>query len=426
MGLLLTFNLPAQSAATASFSSSSTTHYKGRIDDLNDVIISLKCLNKKCEGELVYLRSKDRLDLKGSREGNVLDLKELDEDKQVTGYLSGKIEGKQLIVDWENNNRSIGSSITLSQVERKPEFPSYCGNNKWIHAYRGVIKDEEVEMILQKVDNQRILGHIFIPDSKKSWLVNGSLSENNNLQLNLVDEANSKPVGLLRAIYKNDTEISASFYNADNLQSFASFELKKSLGVSCLEYADYFTSYDFLFPKSHNALFNEMMTLLVQDWLVDCRDHTQKMRTQSTTPDRRASQRAYAWSDIEGLNDDYISGLLTYYSTWSGKKESKAFNFDFKSKQNLMLGDIFKRDFDYQVFIQKMIGEEIRKNPYYQNDRGFRDWIKTESFKHFTINGNGLAFFTDFHIVYGRQKIVVPYKKLKSNIRKNSPLRELF
>ena len=121
-------------------------------------------------------------------------------------------------------------------------------------------------------------------------MIDGSLAENDNLQLNFLEEHSIEPLGSLRGIYKHQQNISATFYNNQNIQHFVSFNLEKSLAVSCLEYADYYTNYDFIFPKSDNAIFNEIMILLTKEWINDCRRNSQNIRKKNADIKSRASQ----------------------------------------------------------------------------------------------------------------------------------------
>jgi hypothetical protein len=424
--LIPSFALTAQSVIQTSAIQKGIKHYKGRIDDISDVAISISCKGKTCEGALIYVRSRDQFKLRGVREGNQLQLKEFNQKGKCTGYLSGSVAGKHLNLEWKNETGTIGNTLHLKEVARMPDFPTYCGDNKWINAYTGKIKGEEVSIILQRVDNNRILGQAYFRDKRQTILLRGNLLKNDNLHLQFIDENSSEQIGTIRGIYKNKQNLNLSFYNNQNNQSFLTLNLEKHLAVSCLEYADFYTNYDFIFPKSDRAVFNELMVVLTQDWLSDCRKNAQSVRKRVANPQSRSSQRAYSWTEIELLTNDFISGLLTYHSTWSNQQKTKTFNYDLQSNQPVQLDDIFKKGFDYKAFVKKYANETILKSALYKNDHQFRNWIINQDFPFFTIDHDGISFYTDFHIVYDRQRILIPYKKLKGNIRKKSIVRKLF
>ena len=424
--LISTTYLFAQKTVKTNFSRTKMKHYKGRVDDINDVTLSLNCENGNCVGEFTYVRSREQFTVLGKRKNNELQLQEFNKEDNCTGYLNGKVEGKIITLDWENKAGTIGNSIQLKEVARKPDFPTFCGDNKWINAYSGNMNGEPIELILQRVENNRILGTAYYPSQKKKVVVEGDLSQSNNLHLTLIKEQTGEHIGSLRGVYKHKRSLNLSFYNQQQKQKFIALTFDKGLAINCLEYADHYTNYDFLFPKSDNAIFNEIMVLLTNDWISDCRKNAQTIRKKTPNAKVRASQRAYSWTDIALFTDDFISGMLTYHATWIEGEETKTFNYDFKNGEPIELEDIFKKGFDYQTFVKKMAREEIIKNPIYKNNKGFRNWIKDQEFSFFTLEKDGISFYTDFHIIYDRQRILIPYKKLKGNIRKNASVRQLF
>jgi len=276
--LLFPYWVAAQTIVKTALQQAQTKYYKGRIDDISDITMSLTCEGKNCEGNLTYIRSKDEFKLQGTLQDNRLQLQEFNQANKCTGYLSGKKEGTGIQLAWKNKEGTIGNAIKLKEVARRPDFPTFCGDNKWINAYSGRIKGKEVDLILHRVDNNRILGTAYYLDKKQKVLIDGNLSDNNNLHLKFISARTGEEIGSLRGVYKDKQNLSASFYNEQQMQSFVSFRLSKSLAVSCLEYADYYTNYDFLFPKSGNAVFNEVMVLLTTDWINDCRKNAQRIR----------------------------------------------------------------------------------------------------------------------------------------------------
>ena len=418
--------LSAQSGLSQAVSLAGATAYQGRVDDMSDVTLRLACTEKRCSGELIYLRSQDVFKLEGTRRGEQLDLKEYDRTGTWTGDLTGTLKGSELRLDWTNLDGTVGSAIRLETVNRLPDFPTFCGDNKWINAYDGELNGVPARLILQRVDNHRLLGNFHFSDERLPWQVRGTLENEQTIRLDLLDEQSGRSQGTIRGVFKLAQPLTLTYYDPKNVQEFATFRLVESLPVSCLEYADFYTSYDFLYPKTTSAIFNEWMVLLTQDWITDCRKQVQAMRKQSPTPALRASQRAYTWSDVTTLNDQFISGLLTHQATWSDRVATRSFNYDLQNGERLELEGLFKKGFDYQLFIKKFIADEIIKTPFYKSNAAFREWVKNQPFVHFTIELDGLALYTDYHAVYGRQRVLIPFKKIKKNVRKNAPIRALY
>ena len=401
-------------------------YYEGRIDDLNDVKINLNCHKGECLGELVYLRSGDRFNLRGQRKENEVVLEEYDQHQQLSGLLNGEFIGSSLVVSWQNIEQTIGSNIYLKEVTNLHNTLSNCADNKWIQSYTGKIDHREIEMILQKTASNRVEGTAYFIKDKKSCIIRGEVTGNNNLHLNLFDKKHHTPLGSIRAIYRNSGALSASFYDTNNAQSAAAFELIHNIGINCMEYADYYSNYDLIYPHSDDPLFNHIMSFLTKDWKAACKNKADLIRQERAAPTLRASQRGYTWTEVNFYSNDFISGLLTHDNTWEDKKSTKAFNYDFANKASIELEDIFKAGFDYSVFIKEYIQEDFKDNVDYQSDLSFQAWLSQQNFEMFTVGREGLHFFSNFHIVYGRQSVLIPYKKIKANIKKHSTIRRLF
>jgi len=366
-------------------------YYEGRIDDLNDVKINLNCRKGECLGELVYLRSGDRFNLRGQRKHNEVVLEEYDQHQQLSGILTGEFIGNSLVVSWENIEQTIGSNIYLKEVTSLQNELSNCADNKWIQSYKGQIDQHEIEMVLQKTASNRIEGTAYFIKDKRPCIIRGEVTGNNNLHLKLTDKKSLRPLGSIRAIYRNSGALSASFYDNNNAQSAANFELIHDIGINCKEYADYYSNYDFLYPHSDDPLFNHIMSFLTKDWMTECKNKANLIRQERASPTLRASQRGYTWTEINFYSNDFISGLLTHDNNWEGRKSTKAFNYDFANR-----------------------------------DVSFQAWLNQQNFEMFTVGREGLHFFSNFHIVYGRQSVLIPYKKIKSTIKKHSTIRRLF
>ena len=392
-------------------------YYKGRIDDLNDISISLAFDGQSCKGFLTYLRSRERFQLDGTLTGdNQLRAKELDKAGLISGYFNGEIKEGLLKADWNNYNNSIGGNVTLQEVEQEPRLPSYCGDDKWIRQYEGLMKDQAFTLILQKTNNDLIKGVAYTQAG--SYNITGSINENRQLHLDLKDTQN-KSIGSLQGDHTNDYHLRASFVNAKGETSALTFRMLQQLDMGCIEYADYITSYDITYPKTKNAGFNQWMDKQAMNWVVTCRNRVQKVKTSnlSKKPYLRATERAYAWTDIVYLSEDLLSGYVNFSNTWSSKDRTQMINFDLNRGKSLTTEDILKGS--YKKFIRNQIKKEFKQSRYYDLP-DFRKWIMKEGYTLFSIRQEGLYFSTKFNTVYGQQHVLIPFGKMKPYLRKNT------
>jgi len=64
--------------------------------------------------------------------------------------------------------------------------------------------------------------------------------------------------------------------------------------------------------------------------------------------------------------------------------------------------------------INRLLQHELSK------EEAFKKWLNNQDFKAFNFRYEGIYFATDFHPLYGRQSITIPYKKLKPFFAKNN------
>ena len=397
-------------------------YYKGRMDGLNDISISLAYDGRSCKGYLTYLRSRERFQLEGTIIGdNQVKIKELDKSGAVSGYFEGEIKGAYLNAEWNNYNYSIGGTVSLRQVEKEPRLPSYCGEDKWIKQYEGVLIGEAFTLLLQKTSNNLIKGVAY--SKFNDFVVSGNINE--HLQLDLIfRNALNIEVGTLKGNHSNAYQMGGNYIDAKGNTSSSTFQLVQQLDMGCIEYADYITSYDITYPKTKNPSFNQWMDKQAMSWVISCRDRVQKIKTSfpSKQPYLRATERAYAWTDIVYLSDELISGYVHFSTTWTEEDQTQMFNFDLKRGKPLGAEDIFKGR--YKRFIRNQIKNEFKRNRFYTKS-DFRKWILKTGFTLFTIREEGIYFSTKFNAIYGQQHVLIPFGKLKPYLRKNTPVARL-
>lgn len=401
-------------------------HFKGRIDDLNDIAVSLAFDGKNCKGTLTYLRSKVSFKLDGSFKNNEFKLKEIDQHKQTSGHLEGKLMDGRVIGEWSNHDRSTLGSFILEKVDRPVEFPSYCGNNKWIHHYTGKHRGEKAEIILQKDIDDHLKGILYLASSNKSYNVNGYLENNGLFVLDMADDL-KKETGKIAGSLVDANSLHAAFTKTNGKTEMAKFELEKELSVGCIEFADYMSSYDITYPKLYSRQFNDWIDEISNSWIYACKKYSANVKKKNTKekPDLRASLRAYAWTDLDLINERLVSGFITFSNTWSVGMKGQSFNFDLKSGEEITFDDLFLPEFDYRRFLWNEMNRTLKYHPNYKEE-GFRKWVVGLEFPYFTIRNEGISFCSDFNAIYGQQRLTVSYDDLKPYLRKKNPINFLL
>lgn len=428
---LMALGQPMEQRVRALFEQGTTlswlNHFKGRMNDVNDVAITLASDGKKCKGYLWFLRSKAAFRVEGTIQDTVLNLTEYDSSGVVTGSILGSIKNFDGIsADWFNYDKSLGEHIELLPTSKEPRYPGYCGDNKWIHRYEGIIRNEAVEMILRRGNNGQLQGVIYFAKDKLSYDIDGELSNyGRNIRLNIKD-LNWNDKGKIIASIDFSDKIKGEFISPRGTASSCDFNPQIKLPVGCMEYADFMTKTEVSYPKTRNQQFNDKIRRRVEGWLASARAYTTQYAEQIPikTPFYRSRMRSYCWYEIYYLSEQLISGMVTMTNTWTKEYENFTFNFNFSDNTALSQSRLFQENLDYSTFIQDYIKKEIQNRPFY-NDSEFLNWIQNEKFSYFTIRKEGLDFSTGFNSIYGTQHVIIPYAALKPYLKENSPISHL-
>jgi len=396
-------------------------HYKGRIDDFNDIAVVLAFDGYFCKGQLLYLRSKEVFHLEGTLKGQLFQLKEIDSAGNESGFLAGTISGKAVEASWRNIDNSVGSQILMTETQSTDDFPVHCGDDKWVKIYAAKDGSSSIEMILQKGANNNLRGMIFTEGL--SFKLKGEIDSQNHFLLDL-KKGTGEVAGNLKGDFGNHRNFKASVSNENSEKKFT-FKLKEQLSVACVEYADYTTNFDLTYPKAKNVAFNNWMKSATEWWVNACRNFAGKVKSGSPDPHSRASERAFGWCDLEFYSPNLISGFLNFSATWKPSFKGISFNFDLKNGREITWTDLFKEHFDRSFFINKVVKTAFKNHPLF-SDTGFKKWIEQAEFSFFTIRKEGIVFSTDYNSLYGRQSLTVPFEELKPYLKSNSPVKFLI
>ena len=389
-------------------------HYKGRIDDLNDISVTIGFDGKNCKGRMTYLRSGIQFDLVGTIKNRQIILQEFSDAQEQSGALEGKILGNTIIGNWKNYDGSTGGNFRLIETETEATFPSYCGDNKWIRKYKGYFAKDRIEIILQKESSEKLSGLIFYQKKNKTFTIKGNLDEYDNLEMKVKDQN----LRTIQTIVGNLQQDQLTISTPDDARKTI-LTPSDGLTVGCVEYTDYMTGYDITFPKTTNAAFNKLVDDETTAWVKACKNHATKVKKQNTLnqPKMRSTERGYAWCEVDYFSKKMISGFMTFGNTWTPGQKLIAFNFDFEKNGLIYLDDIFDKKKDAQKFIRNYIKRAIKNHKLY-SDKDFKKWIKKSDFSFFTIRKDGICFSTKFHRLYGRQSVTIPYQQLKPFLKK--------
>lgn len=397
-------------------------HFKGRMDDFNDIAVTLAYDGKNCRGQLVYLRSREQFRLEGTLKNDYLKLQEIDNEEAVSGFLVGLMQDESIQATWSNHNYSVGSQVVLKKQNNDSDFPTHCGDNKWMARYKGKLLNDEMALTLIKDSEFELRGTAFFKKENATYFVVGEIDEKNNFDLAVFDE-HDVPKGKIQGTITEPENFRASFIKTNDRKIFTNFKKVERYNIGCLAYADYLSSYDILYPKTKNQAFNDWLEKMSRDWVNECKAYAKEVHQSNSAmaPPLRSALRANAWYDLEYASDKIFSGILIFSNTWTVGMEGKNINFDLEKGKEIKFEDIFKNDFDYKRYVKNYLNSLTHQYEKY-NDFKYRKWLAKQEFPYFNILPEGISFSTDYSMIYGRQQVTIPYSDLRAFLKKKSPV----
>ncbi len=398
-------------------------HYKGRVDDINDVGLVLGYDGKECKGFITYLRSRERFKLEGDINGTTLKLRETDGEESVIGHFEGNFDNKNLKeikVHWYNREKTRAGVLFLEAVEKEVVFPSYCGDNKWVRRYEGLIEGEDAELLIQCNGDFSWEGVAWFKEKNTTYSLKGAIVDDNNFRIIFYDDLEAKVGGIEANINTKTNNISGYWIDKKGKKTKTFLEIVEHQIIGCVEYQDYMANYDLIYPKVNHVKCNDFILDIINNWKEKCYQFVKNLNESisSPGPDDRAIEAASSWFNMDLMDDEFISGILTFNATWLDDYQDYSFIYDINNNEIIELKDIFKKDVDYQKLLKEKALKILQFRGLSGND-DYREWINQASFEYITLRNNGLRVNTEFHPIYGRQSVTIDLFEVKEKLNLN-------
>ncbi|MBK9338420.1 MAG: hypothetical protein IPM98_18540 [Lewinellaceae bacterium] len=397
-------------------------HFRGRLDDVSEVLLSLGFDGNRCRGHLTYIESQERFVLTGTLEGVVLILNESDAGGLITGHITGTLQGEQIEAEWTNAVHTLGGSLEAKEAKVKSLVPKPCGENKWVRRYVARWNNGRIDLTLARVNNNLLNGYLWIEADNKTYAIKGKIFPDDHYEIQALLPG-GKTAAHLQGSLKNPQAHDCAWVGSGEKRTFKLAQRSK-LPVGCLEYANYVSSYDMQYPRPECAECNSTLDRRAAEWVEQCKT-TFAAQKKPHRPENRNALRASGWYEVTCWTETLFCGYLTFAESWKDKTSGMSFNFDLRTGKEISFDDLFNRGFNAKEWFAEYARKESPKMTKFAADPAFREWLAAEGFPMFTIRRDGLELSTVFHPVYGQHSIIVPYNLLKPNMRRDNPIADL-
>lgn len=393
-------------------------HYHMLLDQMLSVDVWLGADDKKCAGYLTYNSSKLRFRLDGTLEGTVLKLQELNARDEVTGYLQADWNEAILKGTWENVDHTVSMPFLMRPfIKGAPPPITTCGDQKWTARYGANFKNKPADLLLTRHDDHTLTGTLWSDAGSLTYTLKGQLQPDGQCRLDAF-LPEGKIIGSFVGKLLPQQPFEASWNSEGATAMSVRWIFRESMTYGCFEFADHISTLDALYPQSKYTSLNDWFRVQLEAWRSRTKATMAKQPQNTPVPAHRAALRSHAYSEMVCWTDALLSGLFICRDSWSSTPFEMAFNLDPKTGKMVTFADIFEKESQALSWLQSYLSKEKAKLPRFGTDVAFREWVFKEKFELWTLQRDGMAFYSNFHPIYGHAKIAVPYATLKPLLRK--------
>jgi len=359
--------------------STSTVDYiqwDGVLDGSMEVRITLQLDNQEASGYIEYGSNKDRYDLLGAIENNLLNIYQYDDYSKIMGTITGDIGNPNRNWIWSNE----------AKTSIKPLQPKKGDNNIIL-----LFESEEDELFLRpntrSINSGAIYDHVMWSEynctDQNCEIISPEAHDDHEFQW---DDSN---------LLTPTLDINDHSYTLSNTIQYASES-----------YHDSKIAYNFYYPVLENEKFDGW----IERQMSTCKTNYRIYLDQAAEGSDQLSFKGDFY--ISALDDELISGYLNWSCNNTASVQTAPFIYDIDRSKFYAIGDLLRSDFDYAFFLEQFLNKK-KKQSLNEEDYIIRNALKKKHFKHYVLNQNGIVFFTDFNILFGRRSILVPYTEIQ-------------
>lgn len=377
--------------------------YKGYLNHIHPVIFLLGMKDRIVKGTYRLSSSGNVIRLNGTYNDGSYNLFELSSEDEI-----GRI-----IIDTKSPENSFWTDLENSDIlpihvtETRFGQLAFDNKNGIVTQYVSTSKNHNIQLLVEKTDPDRAFLKIWIDERYiESW----SRCEGNLC----VTSQFEKPISLIQDdenphIKIGESGISLKETKSGTIKKFA--YATKDMLIDIDYVTDVESNYD---QWIRNIILNERQKNIdkIQS-LID---------SESSLPHFRYHWSG--WQEIDEFNEEYISGRLVWYESWSETTKTIPIFYSFEEMASINVNSTFQSPEDKKEMMEWIYKEE---NPLIHcvGLEASED-IMDYTFTNYTVSNHQLFLLTDFSPVYGYKKVLIPYHDAKKWLDRKSLIRKLI
>lgn len=333
------------------------------------------------------------------------------------GTLKGTIRDSFFRGDLLISETKKSQSLELRQGSRftldLPECPASISYREF---YSG---DRQWWMSLRFFEEGSATGFLcHFPDSSAAWFTGRCLDPECRKLDVLVHPCNSISRFRTVLVLENDGMAGLKWKSEeDSLGSDLKFALHRTAGFKCRSETHMSLQANSRYVWIENRNYNKWVAQLLKDWSDKIYLHSLNSLDHN---------ESYTLDFVPGWYSDYfISGSILSTDPDTKVLAASPLNYDIRQDEPFSLDDLFEKNSDYRTFIDMTL-YDVKTQICNPLRKGLYEFIISDSFSDWCLLPAGICFSSRWHPVHGEYRILIPYHKFGTRIRKNGPLKKLI
>lgn len=375
--------------------------YEGRMDDLSYTYLVLGYNQTDYKG-IVQQKGLEDWEVEGKVNGKNLKLLVTDKNEQVVGFIEGTIQDSLVVATFSDVTRDVQREILLQRV-LKNRSTELCGDNKWLKTLSGRLMSDDVQLIMQKEEDNQVVGLLLFSNQNTSYDLIG-YCQDEACRLIQFQVVNEQDLNLGDMTFETDENNVFWLQLGTHLSSPLS--LDQDLQVICGSRFFKGSRLSYVYPHFDNKRVDQFFRNKANDWLA--------IFTQENTLEH---QEYRYWVDLDYLGEKLISGTINYNVPNSNLPSRQSFILPTDEEEAIAFEDWISDKPKFKQVRQDAVAAE-KKRKASQEPESAVEWLEKQTFQHVSMRKEGLCLKTDYSPIFGDRRITLPWSIVEPYLKR--------
>ena len=365
----------------------------------------------RSESEIIgvyrYQSKSDPYYLYGDVTDQKISLIESSAEGGTTGHIFGTLDHNYLEGHWTNYTNEHPMPFKARPVADIQHW-QWPESNHWIKQFYGQFSGRNVELLLHK-EHDYVRGTLFSATQKRSFFLNGSCTSDscNQVILEVFDDDQNYIGDLSGQFFQKDV-IFVNYQPVDAPSAFYSLPIKKSITIESNPTVTFQMIQDFSYPDIE-GLDGVLKSFYRSKSFLDT------ISNLSTDPPERLKTVQNGWIDLHWMNTRILTASMIYQDNVQDTIFTEIINYDLKKQEIINIDDLFRKKSKYRQIINKHVKQRLKTCDYLPCSE-----LEPHDFKHIGLMKEGFLITTNFDILHGQLKWIIPYDQFDKELSKGT------